>query len=137
MVAQHVGQMVRPVPHLAHQVGPAVAQEPQVVPEVLDPLSPRVDVLRARLAANVAEAVAPTRIAALDAGLEKLPSRLGERPRVDRLPYGVDRIARLPGGDADWWVRIRVGSPDGVPVRLQLMLRLDHLGGKLVPEPLL
>src|SRR5213083_1382338 len=110
MVAEQVGQLVRLVPRLRHDLGPAVPQQAQVIPEVLDALSPLVNVLGCGVAANVAKSVAAPAIAPLDPRPDQLPPGLREGPRFGGLPRRGDRIARLAGGGPKLRARLRLSG---------------------------
>ena len=97
MVAEQFGELVRLIAHRAEDLWPAVPQEPQVVPVVLYPLSPFVDVLGSGVLANVAEAVAATLVASLQAGSQVFPARFPRAPVLDRDPPGRDFAGCLSG----------------------------------------
>ena len=71
VVPEQVGELVGLVGGLGKDRLLRVADQTQVVPEVLDALSPFVDRLVAGLGLDVAKAVSPAAIAALDPGADE------------------------------------------------------------------
>ena len=94
VVAEQIRELVRLIAHRAKDLRPAVPQEPEVVPEILDSLSPLVNVLGCGLAAGVAEAGTTSLVGSLQARGQKLPSRLRIAPVIDGRASRQDLAGR-------------------------------------------
>src|SRR4051794_18149992 len=101
---------MRLVPGPRHELRPAVPQQTQLIPEVLDALSPFVDVLRGRVAANVAKPVAAPAVAPFDPRCDELPPGLREGPRFEGLARRGDRVAGRARGRAKLRARVRLNG---------------------------
>ncbi len=132
MVAEKVGELVRLIGHPAEDRRPGAAKEPEVVPEVLHALSPLVDVLGRRVAANVRKPLVPPAIGALEPGREQLEPGLRGRPLVDVLLGPGDDVRRPLDSQPNLGVALVDAALQAALLPLQRPSKLPQCARKLV-----
>ena len=88
VVTQQIRQRVSVLGLSPHGRTTGRGQEPQVVPEVLDPFAPCVQVLGTRCFPRLRERLAPPPIAAPQPGLERVPAAMLQRIAVQARASG-------------------------------------------------
>src|SRR5919198_442262 len=91
VVAEQVREPARLIRHRLQGAGPRVAQQPLVIPEILYPLAPLVQMLVRRIALDRAERRAPARIGPHRAGGQRRRVAALKTPSVDARPgWGLE-----------------------------------------------
>ena len=88
VVAEMVGEVVGMTGERADHMHVGVADQAELVPEVLDPLSELVEVGDARLLLHGTQAPAPAPVRAMDAGADQVPAVAVEREALDPRSSG-------------------------------------------------
>ena len=86
VVTEMIGQVICVANQMPEQLGLGIPDQPQLIPEVLDPLSPFVQVGDARLLLHLPQPLAATTVGAVQAGPDQIPPFAVERPGLHPLP---------------------------------------------------